>query len=394
MSTRKFSLSIMRHYWPDMAEPSEVKRFHRTHYTRAAIQTGGRPGSIRVTYDNERVRHFSDVCEYVRLMPAYIRAEKRLGFRAAFVKDWAGHWILRDYTKRLKIRGRGTVYIDSTRISENFAHCAQCECFYPVEDVYDFNGKRYCSSGCASSARENYARGLRKSYGNTYPRNPVNGLVYGWELEALSPDPDTYADGVISAASLDNLEIKYDGSVGDAGAEFVTVDPLPPEQAADVLYKLCSGALAGWHGHSSRMAIGMHVHLNCAGTDPATLARIVYFVNRPANRQFIELLAGRVECSYAQFSPMPGLTACLEGPTSKYSWTHWHPNRASLEFRGFASNPENPDVMRLRFEALHEIVRYCQRAPYTSQGMGWQRFADRSDNTLVTKTALRIYGGE
>ena len=235
----------------------------------------------------------------------------------------------------------------------------------------------------------------------------ADAMLFGVEVETefsknklLARKLDRYdmTAEIIDALGPDFVRAKEDGTLtangkysdGDpnagmmfAGVEFVSA---PSDLATHRVRwpKLAEStnydALRAWDYDTC----GFHVHVSRAALTPLQIDLMVYFINHPDNKKFIEVVAGRTEQRYTRFYPKD-LAAVLkpDGVVSKDEEDAHNrsrrvalniSNQATVEFRIFRGTVNPRHILR-NIEFCQAVANFCLPCTRSFKEYGdWSRF--------------------
>jgi hypothetical protein len=148
---------------------------------------------------------------------------------------------------------------------------------------------------------------------------------------------------------------KHDGSLenGPGGFETVTV-PLTRAQTYGIFESfdvLGSGRCSAWSKGSS---VGHHIHVSRSAITPLTLGKLGVFMNLPANREFMTVIAQR-SARYNGFEEEKKLTKFR--PRARHSVLNV--TGETVEFRLFKSNLKTRCILK-NYEFAIAAVKFCR----------------------------------
>jgi hypothetical protein len=166
----------------------------------------------------------------------------------------------------------------------------------------NYNSDGYCDD-CSRSEEDGPILGYGCDYHLNKIGKPKDGIYFGIELEVEVTNPGTRgerAEETLSSLGRDFAVCMHDGSLADDGKNGFEIISAPATVAvhrgawSDFLEN--TNGLTSWKSGNC----GMHVHVSRAPLSQLTTGKILVFVNDPANKTFIEHVAGRSSEAYAK----------------------------------------------------------------------------------------------
>lgn len=212
-------------------------------------------------------------------------------------------------------------------------------------------------------------------------------MYFGMELELEFRDSDNVGSAV-KAAHEAELCLSSDGSLDDGG-EFKT-PPCTYKYIMPLIEKVCT--IAEENDMHDESTCGLHIHVSRAAMSDLSIAKVVGFMNNPANRRFIVRLAGR-ESDYARFTEYnPYKMYCnaqrydrrFSGDKKhifydeKYAAVNTrHPH--TIEFRIFKSSTDPVELKRnLQFvKTLCEFAKSCTSLRQTTHSSAYLEYVNQ-----------------
>ena len=119
------------------------------------------------------------------------------------------------------------------------------------------------------------------------------------------------------------------------------------------------------HPHKS---CGMHVHISRTAFTHLGAGKLVEFMNREDNKDFIKLIAGRGTTSYQNREDSydiktPYLQAVKDRYVGRYNFVNLN-NKKTIELRIFAT-PANKQEFNIRMQFVKAMIEYCKPAMHT-----------------------------
>jgi len=119
------------------------------------------------------------------------------------------------------------------------------------------------------------------------------------------------------------------------------------------------------HPHTS---CGMHVHISRTAFTFLGAGKFTEFFNRPDNKQFVKLIAGRGETQYQKADPTWDLKIPYNQAIKDYSYGRYNyvniNNKKTIELRIFAT-PANKKEFLIRMQFVKAMVEYCKPAQHS-----------------------------
>jgi hypothetical protein len=126
-----------------------------------------------------------------------------------------------------------------------------------------------------------------------------------------------------------------------------------------------------WHKHLrawDTTTCGLHIHVSRASLTPMMIGRILYFVNLPGNKKFIQKVAGRSEEKYTKFHQKK-ITDSLYpdrviNPEEEENYNRRRrvavnvSNRHTIEFRIFRGTVRSCHILR-NIEFVDALIQFC-----------------------------------
>lgn len=106
--------------------------------------------------------------------------------------------------------------------------------------------------------------------------------------------------------------------------------------------------------------VGMHVHVSRKPLNMFTIGKMVEFLNRTDNKEFVGFIAGRIDNQYARVNSSKTVTSPLYHDGNRYSALNLCPQE-TVEFRIF-STPVNFMEFASRLEFVQALIEYCSPA--------------------------------
>ena len=184
-------------------------------------------------------------------------------------------------------------------------------------------------------------------------------LFLGVELEYNTPNKDIAL--LHAARTLATHAIfKRDGSINN-GFEIVTTPATLDEHLKE--FSLFFGKINLFEAHQS---CGMHVHISRKPLSKLTEGKLVEFMNREDNRNFIETIAGREANSYCRQDTDRTISyPFLNTDGARYNTLNIN-NRHTLEFRIFSS-PKSFEDLKYKLEFVVALTTFCSPCNSTAK---------------------------
>ena len=119
------------------------------------------------------------------------------------------------------------------------------------------------------------------------------------------------------------------------------------------------------HPHTS---CGMHVHISRTAFTFLGAGKFTEFFNRPENKKFVQLIAGRGETQYQKADPTWDLKVPYNQAVKDYGYGRYNyvnvSNRKTIELRIFAT-PANKMEFMIRMQFVKAMVEYCKPAQHS-----------------------------
>ena len=138
------------------------------------------------------------------------------------------------------------------------------------------------------------------------------------------------------------------------------------------------------HPHTS---CGMHVHISRTAFTFLGAGKFTEFFNRPENKKFVQLIAGRGETQYQKADPTWDLKIPYNQAIKDYSYGRYNyvnvSNRKTIELRIFAT-PANKMEFMIRMQFVKAMVEYCKPAQHSvplKRQTHYESFCNWLDNT-------------
>jgi hypothetical protein len=180
-----------------------------------------------------------------------------------------------------------------------------------------------------------------------------------------------------------------DGSLA-YGFELVTA-PLGLDDQRNLWGTALSPAnLKGLSSHNTSTC-GLHVHISRAKLSQLQIAKIVFFVNNPANYGFIKAIARRYGSHYCKAKNIPLAKGHLNEDTDRYQLVNLC-NRNTIEFRLFKGTLKLGSLLAC-VEFCCAVVAYCgdtSGGGFDMTALGFRRFIETPEQTADTVN-LRAY---
>lgn len=249
-------------------------------------------------------------------------------------------------------------YVDSNKVELD--DCTDCGAQHLVENLVNHRCVR-----CAGPAYQihNYSERVEDLLDFKASRvRTKNPLYFGIELEYESPRKMNKTRLYTGRKLLNHALMKHDGSLNN-GVEVVSC---PAEfDIHKPIYKSFLDDLPDTIQVSSRT--GMHVHISRNALSPLQEGKIVDFMNRFDNQDFIRKIAMRPANSYQQrhshsFGTVLNIRKQLNRGQDIYSPKYANLNlgkRHTLEFRVF-STPRTFKEFNIKMEFVKALVDFCQ----------------------------------
>jgi hypothetical protein len=108
--------------------------------------------------------------------------------------------------------------------------------------------------------------------------------------------------------------------------------------------------------------VGMHVHISRKPLSQLTIGKLIEFLNRLDNKQFIHYIAGRIDNSYAKMNSDRTITFLRKNRHGgdRYNALNLN-NEKTIEVRLFAT-PMNYKEFASRLQFVQALVDYCSPA--------------------------------
>lgn len=275
---------------------------------------------------------------------------------------------------------------------EDAVCCHRCRLYFYSENTNDFNSRRFCDDclseisficqGCRERCNhDNYGgdgecidchEPESDSEDNSYVHDsevkaPLifhgkGPLFLGVELEVENKVGYDFESTCHNAfLKTGNFAIlKEDGSL-DEGFEIVT-SPGDLAHHRSFWYNTLDGIKEDVRITSD---CGLHVHASRDALSALDIAKILYFINSPLNKDFIKAIAGRYGIFYASPITISDVAPCaLSNATPRYSTVNLL-NDDTVEFRLFASTL-NADCLIMRLEFVSALCNFVKMRSYAN----------------------------
>lgn len=234
---------------------------------------------------------------------------------------------------------------------------------------------------CRVSAVGTYHNEAPRSLLQCLPRIVESEPLLGLELEAIYPDGPTHLGETAHAVDAIVLSHERDSSLGEAGAESVTV-PLPLSLVRHA-WPALSAAVAAAGGSAAHPACGAHIHITATPEMRRGADRIWPTYGTPAQAPVWDAVCGRRADAYA--SNAWRRAAAL--PTSRAAM--WSTHYGTIEWR-HPGGTDDPRMLVGRAELLVDVLRHAAALP-ADQAWGWGRYVrDRPRPTPDTAYAWAL----
>ena len=297
------------------------------------------------------------------------------------------------------------VYIDG----ENFMSCAKCERIFDADNMEhdDDEGDSFCAE-CYEQVSikkiifpHNYDKYpeikatplprfstivedgiLKSSKFRDFKESPIR--LFGVEVETemdikmmmkKNLRRHHVAQSILDVIGVDFVIAKEDGSLitngkysdGDQGAKYAGFEIVTAPASLDIHYErwpLLANSeyfslLRAW----DTKTCGFHVHVSRKGMSALQIARIVLFVNHPANKMFIQKVAGRGSdkyCRYFNKEPKDAIGVHHKNDDNRRQAVNLT-NPKTIEFRMFRGTVNPKHIMR-NMEFCDAICDFCYPA--------------------------------
>ena len=262
------------------------------------------------------------------------------------------------------------VYVDEEyvdRDSVNMIECQQCDRKHIEEYMIPSHGGHLCLD-CAPRdySIHNYSANVEDQLEFKATKVKDNPLYFGIELEYESAQKMRKTRIYTGNKLRNHALMKHDGSLRD-GVEIVSC---PAEfDIHKPIYKSFLDDLPDNITVSSRT--GMHVHVSRKALSPLQEARIIDFMNRSDNQNFIRKIAMRQSNNYQRAHDHTFRHALRSRKAFNVGESLYYPKYANLnigklntiEFRVF-STPRTYKEFSIKLEFVKALVDYCQLAWY------------------------------
>ena len=262
------------------------------------------------------------------------------------------------------------VYVDEEyvdRNSVNMIECRQCEREHLAEYMIPERDGHVCLDCAPRDYRiQNYSAQVEDMLEFKATKVKENPLYFGIELEYESAEKMRKTRIYTGNKLKNHALMKSDGSLRD-GVEIVSC---PAEfDIHKPYYKSFLDDLPDNITVSSRT--GMHVHISRKALSPLQEGRIIDFMNRDDNQNFIRKIAMRPSNTYQRahhhtFRHALAVRKAFNAGESSYYPKYANLNlgkRWTLEFRIF-STPRTYKEFSIKMEFVKALVDYCQLAWY------------------------------
>lgn len=246
-----------------------------------------------------------------------------------------------------------------------YHRCNDCCCWTRATDL------RAVSSGAGSLGIVNVCddcvrRRVIRSYDyDVVAHHGMRGIAkcgeprYGVEVE-VEADGDKYdAATRVEQAVGDFSIIKRDGSLGESGFEIVSCPAIFDFHLTAWDKFFTGGATEGLRSARTRTC-GMHVHISRDVLTTIQIGKMLSFLHNPANKSFVETVAGRPSNHYCDFTADKKVTDALDSSfdhDDRYTALNLT-NRSTVEFRLFASTVDHWEL-REALEFADALVKFC-----------------------------------
>lgn len=243
------------------------------------------------------------------------------------------------------------VPIDNVR-TEVCSYCNTVQVYRPVEDT----------SECICKSCEDIYYKIH-SYSTKVPsllkfkaKNVTKETIfYGIELEY---ETETLNKSKLAVGKIikDHAIMKSDGSI-HSGFEIVTC-PATSEIHLEEFKKFFDNFSN--LGVKSASNVGMHIHISRKPLNYFTVGKMAEFLNRPDNKTFIELIAGRSLNNYCQLDAQRKVTyPFIKGRDgARYNTLNLN-NEATVELRIFKT-PESYEEFAAKLQFAEALTDYCK----------------------------------
>ncbi len=264
-----------------------------------------------------------------------------------------------------------------TYIGENMVYCSHCN-----QIVHHLHTHK---KGCSLCLKYDTTKAILHGYtekatshfefkvGNRNNKLYTNDVFFGVEIEYETLDKEESIH--YCAEKLSEIAIfKRDGSLND-GIEICTAPATPDviiDSFEDFFDEFDESCL------ENRDTCGMHVHISKEPLSFLTQGKIVEFMNRSDNKEFIKAIAGRWSDRYAGIHSSRTITFPFKhGYSDRYNAVNLQ-NPSTLEFRVFSS-PTTYEEFVTKIEFVVALLSYCSpcqaKAPNLKDITSWKYFA-------------------
>ena len=227
----------------------------------------------------------------------------------------------------------------------------------------------------------NYSHRVEETLGFDKHSKKASEPYMGIELEYQADKPKggrLYTGDKLKGHAL----MKDDGSIRN-GFEIVT-RPAGYWTHVNKLSSFLDDLPEHIHPHTS---CGMHVHISRTAFTFLGAGKFTEFFNRPENKKFVKLIAGRGETQYQKADATWDLKIPYNQAIKDYSYNRYNfvnvSNRKTLELRIFAT-PANKMEFMIRMQFVKAMVEYCKPAQLSvplREQTHYESFCNWLDNT-------------
>lgn len=179
-----------------------------------------------------------------------------------------------------------------------------------------------------------------------------------------------------------NIFFENDGSL-NYGFEMVTHPMSLPAHRELWKFLQDKEAIKYMRSHNTSTC-GLHVHVSRRGLSSLQIAKIVTFVNNPANEQLIRVVARRYAEGYCKIKSKTIGKACRS--EDRYEAVNITP-RETIEFRIFKGSLKYESVVSA-IEFAHAVTKFCKPSVTSIKDLSTEKFLEFCEKELPEETEI------
>lgn len=243
----------------------------------------------------------------------------------------------------------------------SYMRCNNCDDLFDSDCI---NRRGYCE-GCADDGC-----GGVSDYIYNYHHGHPDGLRffggpgvihYGVELELeldYDTDLDSAAQATVDSLGHDRCHLEEDGSLAEDRSFEIISQPHTLEAHRELWKKFYSRTVRD-HGFQADEGTGMHVHMQKKYLTDLQIAKMVVFINDPANEKFINCVAERLGTGYCVKSQKTIGKAIRESHDHYSALNTCTSSMRTIEMRIFKS-PLTYDGLIKNLEFCDALMSFCK----------------------------------